>query len=65
MPRDLTVALEGAFQLHYLCRNGAEHDEFLRKLDTGFPPEHPFPTGTGFLSADELPACKSRLAGLP
>jgi hypothetical protein len=44
--------LEGAFQLHYLCRTGAEHDEFLVKLDIGHPPEHPFPAGTEFLAAD-------------
>lgn len=44
--------LEGAFQLHYLCRTGAEHDEFLRKLDTGCPPERPFPPGTEFLGSD-------------
>jgi hypothetical protein len=44
--------LEGAFQLHYLCRTGAEHGEFLRKLDTGHPPARPFPAGTEFLEAD-------------
>jgi hypothetical protein len=45
--------LEGAFQLHYLCQTGAEHGDFLRKLDTGFPPASPFPAGTEFLEADE------------
>jgi len=35
--------LEGAFQLHYLCTTGAEHEEFLRNLDTGHPPARPFP----------------------
>jgi len=44
--------LEGAFQLHYLCRTGAEHGDFLRKLDTGYPPARPFPPGTEFLGAD-------------
>src|SRR5476651_2438329 len=44
--------LEGAFQLHYLCQTGAEHGEFLRKLDTGYPPQHPFPTGAEFLESD-------------
>jgi hypothetical protein len=44
--------LEGAFQLHYLCRTGAEHDQFLVKLDTGHPPVHAFPQGTEFLAAD-------------
>jgi len=44
--------LEGAFQLHYLCQTGAEHGEFLRKLDTGYPPPHPFPPGTEFLAED-------------
>jgi hypothetical protein len=44
--------LEGAFQLHYLCQTGAEHGEFLRKLDTGYPPAHPFPPGAEFLQED-------------
>ncbi|KAF0246927.1 MAG: hypothetical protein FD180_286 [Planctomycetota bacterium] len=44
--------LEGAFQLSYLCRTGAEHDQFLRRLDTGYPPTHPFPAVAGFLDAD-------------
>jgi hypothetical protein len=44
--------LEGAFQLHYLCRTGAEHEEFLRRLDTGAPAERPFPAGAEFLKAD-------------
>ncbi|RPH49021.1 MAG: hypothetical protein EHM91_03580 [Planctomycetota bacterium] len=44
--------LEGAFQLHYLCRTGAEHEEFLVKLDIGYPPDHPFPPGMEFLQAD-------------
>jgi hypothetical protein len=44
--------LEGAFQLHYLCETGAEHGEFLVKLDTGYPPKHPFPPGCEFLEAD-------------
>jgi len=44
--------LEGAFQLHYLCQTGAEHGEFLRKLDTGYPSRHPFPPGTEFLEED-------------
>ena len=44
--------LEGAFQLHYLCTTAAEHEEFLRKLDTGHPPARPFPPGTEFLEAD-------------
>ena len=30
--------LEGAFQLHYLCRTGAEQGDFLRKFDLGHPP---------------------------
>ncbi|HLY09461.1 MAG TPA: hypothetical protein VKW04_09185 [Planctomycetota bacterium] len=45
--------LEGAFQLHYLCQTGAEHGEFLRKLDTGYPPVRPFPPGTEFLEGDK------------
>lgn len=45
--------LEGAFQLHYLCQTGNEHGEFLRKLDTGYPPAQPFPPGTEFLEADK------------
>ncbi|HVR82846.1 MAG TPA: hypothetical protein VMU54_00955, partial [Planctomycetota bacterium] len=45
--------LEGAFQLHYLCETGAEHAEFLRKLDTGYPPARPFPAGTEFLQTDK------------
>jgi hypothetical protein len=44
--------LEGAFQLHYLCTTAAEHEKFLRHLDTGYPPAHPFPPGTEFLEAD-------------
>ncbi len=44
--------LEGAFQLHYLCRTGAEHDEFLRKFNLGYPPHRPFPAGAEFLDAD-------------
>lgn len=44
--------LEGAFQLSYLCRTGAEHERFCRKLDTGYPPTHPFPPPAAFLSAD-------------
>lgn len=44
--------LEGAFQLHYLCRTGAEHQEFLFKLDTGYPPARPFPPGADFLDHD-------------
>jgi hypothetical protein len=44
--------LEGAFQLHYLCQTGAEHGNFLRKLDTGYPPVRAFPAGTEFLEAD-------------
>ncbi|MEK7468027.1 MAG: hypothetical protein AAB074_11480 [Planctomycetota bacterium] len=44
--------LEGAFQLSYLCRTGAEHDQFLRKLDTAYPPAHAFPAVAGFLDAD-------------
>jgi hypothetical protein len=44
--------LEGAFQLHYLCQTGAEHEEFLVKLDIANPPEHPFPPGMEFLRAD-------------
>src|SRR5262249_47737624 len=41
--------LEGAFQLHYLCATGAEHEEFLRKLDTGPTSARPFPPGAEFL----------------
>jgi hypothetical protein len=41
--------LEGAFQLRHLCRSGAEHEEFLRKLDVAFPPDAPFPAGLRFL----------------
>jgi hypothetical protein len=44
--------LEGAFQLSYLCRTGAEHDEFLRKLDIGYPPPHAFPAGAEFLETE-------------
>ncbi len=44
--------LEGAFQLHYLCRTGAEHDTFLRKLDIDEIEPRPFPAGTEFLEAD-------------
>jgi hypothetical protein len=44
--------LEGAFQLHYLCRTDAEHEEFLRKLDTGTPAKRSFPAGAEFLEAD-------------
>jgi hypothetical protein len=44
--------LEGAFQLHYLCQTGAEHEQFLVKLDTSHPPDHPFPTGMEFLKVD-------------
>jgi hypothetical protein len=44
--------LEGAFQLHYLCETGAEHEEFLRKLDTVEVTSRPFPAGTEFLAAD-------------
>jgi hypothetical protein len=44
--------LEGAFQLHYLCTTGAEHEEFLRNLDTGDPPPRPLPPGTEFLALD-------------
>lgn len=44
--------LEGAFQLHYLCTTAAEHEQFLRHLDIGHPPAHPFPPGTEFLEAD-------------
>ncbi len=44
--------LEGAFQLHYLCRSGAEHDAFLKKLDLANPPPAPFPPGTRFLEAE-------------
>lgn len=44
--------LEGAFQLHYLCATAAEHEKFLRHLDTGHPPAQPFPPGTEFLEAD-------------
>jgi hypothetical protein len=44
--------LEGAFQIHYLCGNGAEHDHFLRNLDLGHPQPTAFPAGAGFLEAD-------------
>jgi len=44
--------LEGAFQLHYLYLNMAEHQEFLRKLDIGYPPAQTFPPGTEFLKSD-------------
>lgn len=44
--------LEGAFQLHYLCRTGAEEDRFLFDLDTGSPPARPFPAGAEFLESD-------------
>ncbi len=57
--------LEGAFQLNYLCRTGAEHDEFLRKLDTAFPPPQPFPPESAFLSADaELATLYSLVSAL-
>jgi len=41
--------LEGAFQQSYLCANGAEHEKFLRGLDTVAPPSWPLPPGTEFL----------------
>jgi hypothetical protein len=44
--------LEGAFQLSYLYRTPAEHEEFLRRLDIGHPPKHAFPAGMEFLEAD-------------
>ncbi|HEX7897543.1 MAG TPA: hypothetical protein VF950_07265 [Planctomycetota bacterium] len=44
--------LEGAFQLRYLCRNGAEHEAFLRNLDLGSPPPTPFPDDLRFLAED-------------
>jgi hypothetical protein len=44
--------LEGAFQLRYLCRTGAEHEEFLRKLDLADPPRHPFPPVARHLEED-------------
>jgi hypothetical protein len=53
--------LEGAFQLHYLCTTGAEHEEFLRKLDTGNPPPRPLPPGTEFLALDSELASLYRL----
>jgi hypothetical protein len=43
--------LEGAFQLHFLCRTGAEHDEFILKLDIANPPRRELPYA--FLRADE------------
>jgi len=53
--------LEGAFQLNYLCRTAAEHEAFLRKLDTVDPPPAPFPPGTEFLEADAELAALHRL----
>ncbi|HYF00116.1 MAG TPA: hypothetical protein VEJ18_14445 [Planctomycetota bacterium] len=44
--------VEGAFQLNYLCRTGAEHEAFLRKLDLAEPPSTPFPDDVRFLSED-------------
>jgi hypothetical protein len=44
--------LEGAFQLSYLYRTPAEHEEFLRRLDIGYPPKQAFPSGLEFLEAD-------------
>lgn len=44
--------LEGAFQLVYLCQTRNEYGNFLAGLDTMFPPAHPFPPRTEFLSAD-------------
>jgi hypothetical protein len=44
--------LEGAFQLSYLYRTPAEHQEFLRRLDIGYPPLQAFPPGMEFLNAD-------------
>jgi hypothetical protein len=44
--------LEGAFQLSYLYRTPAEHEEFLRRLDIGYPPKRAFPRGMEFLEAD-------------
>jgi hypothetical protein len=41
--------LEGAFQLRYLCETIAEHEEFLRRLDLGFPAPAPFPEAVAFL----------------
>lgn len=41
--------LEGAFQLHYLCRTGREYEEFLVKLDLGHPPPAELPAGVRFL----------------
>ena len=42
--------LEGAFQLSFLCRNGAEYDAFLKKLDLERIPEPEFPEGLRFLA---------------
>ena len=44
--------LEGAFQLEYLCHTGAEHADFLHKLDLGYPPAAPWPPGFEFLAGD-------------
>jgi hypothetical protein len=44
--------LEGAFQLRYLCRNGADHEAFLRKLDLLNAPATPFPEELRFLAED-------------
>ncbi len=57
--------LEGAFQLHYLCRTGAEQSDFLRKFDLGYPPAAPWPAGLEFLAADaELTLLWNRVAAL-
>jgi hypothetical protein len=55
--------LEGAFQLHYLCRTMAEHEEFLRKLDTEDTPPRAFPAGAEFLGADSELARLHRIVG--
>jgi hypothetical protein len=44
--------LEGAFQLNYLCRTGAEHDAFLQNLNLGQPPPVPFPPEAKFVEED-------------
>jgi hypothetical protein len=44
--------LEGVFQLHHLCRTGAEHESFLRKLDVVDIEPRPFPAAAAFLASD-------------
>ena len=44
--------LEGAFQLHHLCRTGAERETLLRNLDIVEGEPRPFPAAVAFLASD-------------